>query len=293
MAAITMAEASKIIETPLKKGIVTTIARESAVLELLPITGINGNAYSYVQEKEMGTVGFREVNANYEGKNPTYLPKTEHLRRLGGTVEVDRFIELTQNIHDVRAEATASKAKAIANEFTRVFFKGNASVNPLEFDGLDVRVVAEQEVDAAGTVLNSADGKLLVSELLDKVMGGADVLFMNKRTRRHFTAMFQGQSAYIQSGQDAFGRPQQYFGDVRIAVVDDAYIPDNSVYAVKFGQDAGIAGIQAGELQAVDNGLRGTMYETLIEWYVSIIDGNPKGIARLKGVSLDTPVEAV
>jgi hypothetical protein len=285
MAAITMAEASKIIDTPLKKGIVETIARESSVLELLPIIGINGNAYSYIQEGEMATVGFRNVNESYTGANPTYVPKTEHLRRLGGTVEVDRFIELTQNIHDVRAEATASKSKAIANEFTRVFFKGNASVNALEFDGLDVRVLAEQEVDGLGAELNPE----LVAELLDKVMGGADVLFMNKRTRRKMTALFQGQNAYIQSGQDAFGRPQQYFGDVRIAVVDDSFIADNSVYAVKFGQDAGIAGIQAGELQAVDNGLRGTMYETLIEWYVSIIDGNPKGFARLKNFVLSAP----
>jgi hypothetical protein len=285
MAAITMAEASKIIETPLKKGIVETIARESSVLELLPIIGINGNAYSYIQEGELATVGFRAVNESYTGQNNTYVPKTEHLRRLGGTVEVDRFIELTQNIHDVRAEATASKSKAIANEFTRVFFKGNASVNALEFDGLDVRVLSEQEVDGLGEVLN-AD---LVAELLDKVMGGADVLFMNKRTRRKMTALFQGQNAYIQSGQDAFGRPQQYFGDVRIAVVDDMFIADDSVYAVKFGQDQGIAGIQAGELQAVDNGLRGTMYETLIEWYVSIIDGNPKGFARLKNIVLSKP----
>lgn len=287
MAGITMVEASKLIDTPLKKGIVETIARESTVLELLPFTNINGNAYSYVQEGELASVGFREVNANYEGTNPTYVPKTEQLRRLGGTVEVDRFIELTQNINDVRAEATASKSKAIANEFTRVFFKGNASTNPLEFDGLDVRTVSEQVVDGEGAVLNSPEGRLKVSELLDKVMGGADVLFMNKRTRRHFTAMFQGQNAYVVSGQDAFGRPQQYFGDVRIAVVDDKYIPDNSIYAVKFGQDAGIAGIQAGGVQAVDNGLRGTMYETLIEWYVSIIDGNPNGFARLNNIVLE------
>lgn len=282
MAGITMAEASKLITVPLKKGIVETIAKESAVLELLPIIGINGNAYSYVQETSTGSVGFRNVNEDYNHTNPSHTPQTEHLRRLGSKVEVDRFIELTQNIHNVRAEATQSKAKAIANEFTKAFFKGNAASNPLEFDGLDVRIKGEQVVDAKGAELD-AD---MVSELLDTVMGGADVLFMNKRTRRKMTAMFASQGAYIQSGQDAFGRPQAYFGDVRIAVVDDMFIEDNSIYAVKFGQDQGVAGIQAGELQAVDNGLRGTMYETLIEWYVSIIDGNPKGIARLKAPAL-------
>lgn len=286
MAGITMAEASKLIEQPLKKGIVTTIARESAVLELLPFIGINGNAYGYVQEGTTGSVGFRNVNEDYNHTNPTHVQKTESLRRLGSKVEVDRFIELTQNIHDVRAEATASKAKAIANEFTRVFFNGNASTNPLEFDGLNVRITAGQVVDKsnAGSAVEIKPEH--VHELLDTVMGGADVLFMNKRTRRKLTSMFQAQGAYIQAGQDAFGRPQQYFGDVRIAVVDDALIADDSIYAVKFGMDAGVAGIQAGELQAVDNGLRGTMYETLIEWYCSIVDGNPKGIARLKGIKL-------
>lgn len=285
MAGITMPEASKLIQTPLKKGVIETIARESSVLELLPIIGINGNAYSYVQEKETGSVGFRDVNQDYTHTNPTYTQKTEQLRRLGSKVEVDRFIELTQNINDVRAEATSAKSKAIANEFTRVFFKGNATSNPLEFDGLDIRLIAEQEVDGNGEELKADH----VSHLLDLVQGGADVLFMNKRTRRKMTALFGNQQSFIQAGQDAFGRPQQYFGDVRIAVVDDSFIADNSIYAVKFGQDQGIVGIQAGELQAVDNGLRGTMYETLIEWYVSIIDGNPKGFARLKNISL-TPV---
>jgi hypothetical protein len=287
MAGITLTEANKLITEPLKKGIIETIARESAVLEILPFTSINGNAYSYIQEKSTGSVGFRDVNEGYNHTNPEYDVKTEALTRLGSIVEVDRFIELTQNIHDVRAEATASKAKAIANEFTRVFFKGNKSTNGKEFDGLDVRIVPEQIVNGAGAELSP----IMIHELLDKVMGGADVLFMNKRTRRKVTAMFAGQGAYIQVGQDAFGRPQQYFGDVRIAVVDDSLLPEDDIYAVKFGQDAGVAGIQAGELQAVDNGLRGTMYETLIEWYVSIIVGNPKGVAKLEGHVLQAPTQ--
>lgn len=285
-----MAEASKITEVPLKKAIIETIARESSVLELLPIVGINGNAYTYIQETETGGVGFREVNTDYNHSNPAYLQKTEALKRLGSKVEVDRFIELTQNINDVRAEATAAKSKAIANEFTRVFFAGDSSANALEFDGLNVRVAGEQLLDKSAEGVAVALEPSMVEHLLDTVQGGADVLFMNKRTRRSVTAMFQNQGAYIQAGQDSFGRPQQFFGDVRIAVVSDNLIADNSIYAVKFGQDAGVAGIQAGDLQAVDNGLRGTMYETLIEWYVSIIDGNPKGIARLTGIdpSLNT-----
>ena len=281
MAGMTLQEANVIIEEPLRKGIIETIARESAVLELLPFININGNSYSYIQEKETGNVGFREVNQRYNHDNPQYVRQNEALTRLGSIVEVDRFIELTQNIHDVRAEATASKSKAIANMFTDTFFNGNKSTDALSFDGLSVRVDKDKIITGG----KGADGKLdaqKVHELLDAVHGGADVLYMNKRTRREFTALFAGQGAWIQSGQDAFQRPIQYFGDVRIAVVDDQFIKDDSIYAVKFGIENGVVGIQAGFLQAVDNGLRDVTYQTLIEWYPSIILGNPNGLAKLE-----------
>lgn len=282
MAGLTMEESSKLVATPLKRGVIQTIARESAVLENLPFLSVNGSAIAFVQEDKMATISFRDVNQGYEGENPTYIQKTEALKRLGGVVEVDRFIELTQNIHDVRAEATASKSKAIANEFTRVFFAGDEKVNPLEFNGLNARMIPSQEVDAEGFDLTTG----MISEVIDKVMAGPDILFMNKKTRRALTAMFQVQGAYIQAGQDAFGRPQQRFADVPIAVVEDMFIPDNSVYAVKFGADEGIVGIQAGTVEAIDNGLRGITYQTLIEWFVSIMDGNPKGFARLKNFTI-------
>lgn len=249
---------------------------------MLPFTNLNGNAYSFIREVSDGGVSFRAVNEDYITENPTYSNHVERLTLLGSKVEVDRFIELTQNIHNVRAEATASKARAIANAFTDTFFNGDTATNPLAFDGLNKRITGNQVVDADSFQLHTG----LIHQLLDKVQGGADIIFMNKQTRRKLTGLFMAQSTYIQAGQDAFGRPQQRFADVPIGVVEDMFIPDNSIYAVKFGEDAGLAGIQAGELSAVDNGLRGTMYETLIEWYVSIIDCNPNGMARLKNITL-------
>lgn len=278
--AVTLDEANVIIEEPLRKGIIETIVRESSVLELLPFMSINGNALSYIQEVDTGEVGFREVNENYSHTNPRNTRKTETITRLGSMVEVDRFIELTQNIHDVRATATASKAKAIANQFTMSFFNGDASAEKAGFDGLNKRIVKERTVLAGKETLAELE-PVDIHTLLDTVEGGADVLFMNKRTRRKVTSMFGGQQAWIQSGQDAYGRPIQYFGDVRIAVIDDRFIESDSIYGLKFGMEQGVVGIQAGGLQAVDNGLRGVTYQTLIEWYMSIIVGNPNGVARL------------
>ena len=94
------------------------------------------------------------------------------------------------------------------------------------------------------------------------------------------------QRAFIEASQDAFGRPVQIFAGVRVAVVDDMFLPDNSIYATAFGTDEGVTGIQNGELEAEDNGLRGAIYETLIEWYCSIIVGNPKGLAKVTNFTL-------
>lgn len=283
MAGLKLSEASNLMKTPLKSGVIQTIVRESAVLELLPFVNLQGNAYSFAQESDAGTVGFREVNTDYDHTNPTYQTKTENLKLLGSKVEVDRFNELTQNIHDIRAQATIVKSKAIANEFTRVFFKGDSSVNHTEFDGLDKRANDKQIVDAQGFQMHTG----LLHQVIDKVDNGASVLFMNKRTRREVTSLFMAQNTFINTSQDEFGRPQKFFGGVRIAVVEDSVIPDNSVYAVQLGGDTGVSGIQNGELSVVDNGLRGTTFETLIEWYVSIVDTSPTSFAVLKNFGFE------
>ncbi len=281
MSGITLTEANKLTGNAMQKGIVQTIARESAVLEVLPFETIFGATYGFIREESTGGVGFRAVNEDYVHANPTNSEHFEELRRLGSKVEVDRYIELTGNLNNVRAEATVSKAKAIANHFTQTFFHGDSSVNPMEFDGLNKRMDATQAIDASGFPIHTG----LIHQLLDKVMGGANVIFMNKKTRRKVNELFMAQKAFIEPSQDAFGRPVQRFGDVRIAVVEDMYLPDNAIYAMSLGPDA-VTGIQAGEITAVDNGLRGTTYETLIEWYVSIVVGNPYSVAKLTGFTI-------
>lgn len=177
MPGITLTEASYLTSNPMKKGIIQTIARESAVLEVLPFETIFGATYGFIREETDGGATFRAVNEEYIVENPTNSEHFEELRRLGSKVEVDRYIELTGNLNNVRAEATASKAKAIANHFTQTFFHGDSSVNPMEFDGLNKRMDATQVVDASGFPLHTG----LIHQLLDKVQGGADVIFMNKK----------------------------------------------------------------------------------------------------------------
>lgn len=282
MAGITLEQASLLTDTPLKKGIIQTIIRESAVLETLPFVTVYGASYGFIREESTGGATFRAVNEEYVVENPTNSSHVESLKRLGSLIEVDRFIEYTGNLHDARAEATVSKAKAVANHFTMTFFNGDSVTESQAFDGLNKRIEVGQVVDAGGFDLHTG----LLHQLIDMVQGNTDIIYMNKRTRRKLNQLFMSQRAYIQASQDSFGRPVQLFGGVRVAVVEDMFLPDNSIYAMAFGSDEGVTGIQNGELQAEDNGLRGTTYQTLVEWYVSIIVGNPKGLAKLTNFTL-------
>lgn len=279
----TLSEQADIItNTDLQVGVIQTIVRESAVLELLPFEYIKGDALAYIQNTDLGSVGFRKVGESYELGDGEYESNTERLTRLGALVETDRFIHATQNINDVRAEETANKAKAIANTFTNTFFNGDITKDSNSFNGLINRVTEQQTLDAVGYGLHTG----LLHHVLDMVDGGADVLFMNKRTRRKLTTIFASQTAWVHEGQDAFGRPIQFFGDTRIAVVDDYFLPNNDIYAVKFGMSEGVTGIQAGDIVVEDNGLRDVSYQTLVEWFPSIVVGNPNGVARLHGLTI-------
>ena len=92
MSGITLVEASKLIHTPLKKGIIETIVRESAVLETLPFVDVNGASYGFIREESDGGATFRAVNEDYVVQNPTNSSHVELLKRLGSKIEVDRFV---------------------------------------------------------------------------------------------------------------------------------------------------------------------------------------------------------
>jgi hypothetical protein len=288
--ALTLVEAQKLSQDYMQAGVIETIARESAVLQLLPFMEIQGNAYSYVLEKALPEVSFRSVNEGYTPSEAQFEKRSESLTILGGDVELDRFvIQVLSDVNNQKAVQIMEKAKAIANTFTKNFFKGNSAVNPKEFDGLDVRLAGtSQEIDGTG---RTSDNDMLdaLNELLDAVRGGADALFVHRKLRRKLLGIFQRSQHYIETGTDAFGRPVTVYGGVPIYVVDDAIIPETDAYAVKFGAHTHVSGLQNGGIQVREIGETSAkpVEVTRLEWYVGLAMFNPYAAARLKnfGVS--------
>jgi hypothetical protein len=292
--AITLVESAKLSQDMLQRGVIETMVRTSAVLEVLPFMEIVGNAYNYNQVAELPTVAFRNVNEGYVESGSVFEQKTATLKMLGGDVDVDKFIAQTRgNLNDQRAIQTELKAKAVAETFTKTFFYGDISVDTKSFDGLAQFIGGVQDIP----VIDNTTGALTLADLnklIDAVPFGADALFMSRSTRRIVMNILQASQHYIETGVDAFGKPVQMYAGIPFRVCEDAVMPaqgiagadGSEIFAVKFGAMSDVSGIQNGGVTVTDIGELETMpvYRTRIEWYCGLTVFNPNSVARLKGI---------
>jgi hypothetical protein len=295
--ALTLIDAQVLSHDVLQAGVIETIVKESSVLQMLPFQTIEGNAYSYNVEKALPSVQFRQVNEAYVASEAQFEQRSENLVILGGDVELDRFIIQTlSNVNSQVAVQIAEKAKAIANTFTRTFFKGNKATNAKEFDGLDVRISGtEQEIDFTSNEgidpAAKGDARKLdaLNTLLDTVRGGADALFMNKRTRRKILAVLQGSDHYVENGSDAFGKPLAHYAGIPLHVVENEILDDQDIYAVKFGVYTHVTGLTNGGVQVRSLGETSAkaVEVTRLEFFCGLAMYNPYSVARLKNFGVD------
>lgn len=296
--ALTLQEAEKYSTDVLRKGVIETFARESAVFELLPFMEIAGNAYAYNTEESLPDIAFRGVNEAYVENAGVINQASEGLTILGGDVDVDRYLAQTRgNVNDLRAIQTEMKSKALALAWTKTFFKGDSANNSNEFDGLEKRVTGSQLIDASGVTEDQAILEKL-DELIDAVEGEPDVLFMSKAMRRKIKGVLQRSTHYIESGEDSFGRPVTTYAGIPIRVIgtDEAGNEilgfneegdTGSIYAVKFGADQYVSGLRNGSVNVRDLGEIDSkpVFRTRIEFYSGLAVFHPRAVARLKGIS--------
>lgn len=309
--ALTLLEAEKYSTDTLKRGVIETFSRNSAVFELLPFMEIAGNAYAYNQEQALPNIAFRGVNEAYIEGAGLIVQESERLTILGGDVDVDKFLAQTRgNVNDLRAIQTEMKSKALALEWTRTFFKGDVADNVKSFDGLEKRVAGDQVIyaDGSGTAGKSfavADDSLFLGkldELIDAVEGEPDVLFMSKSMRRKVKGVLQRSAHYIESGEDSFGRPVATYSGVPIRIIETdgagveilgysetvgtSVTNTASIYAVKFGADQYVSGLRNGSVNVRDLGEidEKPVYRTRIEFYSGLAIFHPRAVARLAGI---------
>ena len=187
---LTLLEAAKLVQDPLKRGVIEIFPRTSPVLERLPFFNVNGQAYKYNLEETLPGIAFRGINETYTEDTGVVNPAVEALYILGGLSKVDRALIKTQgNINNLRSIYDGMKAKAAALEYTKKFFKGSNSTDPNEFDGLENRLTGNQVIDQGATSGGDALDLPKLDEALDQVQGSADVIFCNKTIRRKISTL--------------------------------------------------------------------------------------------------------
>jgi len=300
---LTLLEAAKLVQDPLKRGVMELFPRTSPVLERLPFFSVNGQAYKYNVEETLPGIAFRGINESYTEDTGVVNPQVEALFIMGGLSKVDRALIKTQgNAANLRSIYDGMKAKAAALTYTKKFFSGNNSNDPNEFDGLEKRLTGDQVLDMGSSDGGDTLALAKIDELLDAVQGSPDVLFMNKTLRRKVNALIRAAGQATETVSNSFGRQLASYAGVPIAVIEDDKDgnpilgfdePDlddgdknvcTSIYAVRFGLAEYVSGLQSGSMDVLDQGLTGTFYQTLIEWICGLGVFHPKAAARLRGI---------
>lgn len=281
--ALTLAEASKLSNDMLMRGVVETIVKESPILQRLPFVEIVGNGLTYNRENTLPSIDFYDVGDTWVESTPTFEQKTANLKIMGGDADVDNFLKSTRsNLQDLEAAVVELKAKAVRDKFEETFIYGDATTNPKQFDGLieliDTATASNQVVAMGSTGATLTLAKL--DELIDAVTGGKpDILLMSRRSRRKINALVRAAGGMMDTDRDTWGNFIQLWDGVPIGT-------SSTIYALQFGEGAlcGLTG--PGHLTAEPIGSMESKdaTRTRIKWYVSLALFSSVKAATLIGV---------
>ncbi|MCX6013966.1 MAG: phage major capsid protein [Chloroflexi bacterium] len=293
--AITLAEASKLSNDILLKGVIETIIYDSPVLQILPFIEIVGNGLTYNQENTSASAGFYDVGDTWDESTPTFTQKTATIKIIGGDADVDNFLSATRsNVQDLEASIIQLKAKAVQQKFDDTFINGDSTANTKSFDGVDKLCATGQ------TVSMGTNGGVLtldkLDELVDKIKGGKPaMLLMSKRSRRKLTSLSRASgSGLLETNRNNFGQIINLYNGIPIgcsewisdALTVGASSDCSTIYTLQFGEGA-IAGLtgpgglmveRIGSLESKD------ATRTRVKWYVSLALFNSLKLAKLTGV---------
>lgn len=293
--ALTKIEAARLSSDMLLRGVIETVVKESTILSLLPFMEVTGTSVAYTRESSMPEVQFHAPGDAWAEATPTFERVSTELTILGGDADVDNFLQATYaDANDLEAEVIANRAKAIAHAFSDAFINGNQLADPDSFDGIDLLATGAQAM-----TMGTNGGALTltaVDELIDRVRPGRpDVLLLSKRTRRKLKDLRRTSGSVLETSINQFGQQVETYDGIPL-VVDD-FVKDtqslgtgtnlSSIYAAKFGQGAGVMGLEHGGIQIERVGELETKdaTRTRIKWYCGLALFNTLGVAKLGGIA--------
>jgi HK97 family phage major capsid protein len=288
-----LADAQRLTNDVYVQGIVEAVVTESQVLQILPFVEVVGSALVYNQEASTGGAAWYAVADDWTEGATTVTQKTASLKILGGDVDVDNFLQQTyRNPNDLRAEAVAEKAKAVAYAFNDACFNGTGAAN--QPTGIFNLVTAGQTI-----TLGAGNGLAPTLDdfdtLIDKVKPGKpDAIFMSKRSRRGLKKLMRSNGTDLNYDLNKFGQQISFYDGIPIVVDDNisdtmtlgASTNASKIAAVKFGFKQGVTGLMNAMIQAEDIGNLETKdaWRTRLKWYCGLCNFKDLSLAVMAGV---------
>jgi hypothetical protein len=323
--ALTLVEMAKIEENPLRKGVISTLLFESNVMQMIPWEDIGALSTTVIRFKNLPSVGFRYVNESYSESTGTFDQIQESVYPLGGDIDVDiMFIQNKAAVASPRATQTEMKLKAVAYQFNQSFLNGDQAIDPRSFDGVKKRVAnmpaggtGGQTLTAGGTlgtngldVIASTANQHAFIDSLDALAYAcdghmADAFLMNRQTLLRTRSVLR-RLALLNVNEDQFGRFIDHYGSIPLydigvqadqttqiignAETQGSAVDATSIYALKYGSEAFLGGLQEYALRVTDFGELETkpVYRTRVDWPIGLATWHPRCIARMVGLRMIT-----
>jgi hypothetical protein len=300
----TLIEYAKGTQDEVLRGVIEVFAEEP-LLANIPFRPIQGNALSYNKESVLPGIAFRGINQAYTESVGVIVPATENLKILGGDADTDLAL-IKWFGEGRRSTDIAQKAKAARLYFLKMLIDGDESTDPLQFDGLNRRIGTGSQHFHANASTGAAGANLVentMTVLADLLDGTPSMYIMGKALKRQVDYLFKGSTLFGFTDPNYFGRRTPTFNGIPIQILDK----DNSgneilgfdetegtdsgicasMYAVVFGVDSDLCGIQTGPPEGADKGTLETknVKRYNIEWLVGLATFKARCIARVQGIT--------
>lgn len=270
--AMTLIDMKEGMTDKVAEQVVDTFVRESEILQVLPFdncvspTGGSTLTYTYMQTMLPSTATFRELYAEYTASEATLRKRSADLKIFGGKFTLDRVLKQAEGRYNNMAFQMEQKIKAAVGLFHYTLINGDATTNPLEFDGLDKMLAgttsefnADGVIDVSTAALLKDNADQLYEALQNLIKAtNAEALLMNTGmiSKIQTLARILG---YKTESEEAFGRKVVTMDGVRFMDLKNVYsvadgaavatpcVPivggNTDIYAVRFNVNDGFHGV--------------------------------------------------
>lgn len=295
----------------LTQRVVSIMTKYATLLMFAEFYAMVGNADNPRKSATATGGQFRALDDDYADNKVTPQFANVALKIFGDKVQVDVAHERrSQDIPSVRLTELDNFSKNLGKEFQNQLTNGDSGT-ATDFDGIKKLVPATQKITPADDGIEVPMGNDSTSKkkqqvfleflfsLLEKVDGGAQLLYMDSKTLSRLNSIARG---YIRYERDKdFGIRIGYFNEVPIIL--SGYAKDGSlvighnetvgnstdctsIYAMRFGERSDLTIATNIGVEVTDLGKVGSHYVHTVELDAAPSLLNDKALARLEGIRI-------